>query len=58
MEYITEYSDEIKNVCFVEWETLCDSAITDYSFNIHAVNGWDGQPNAVVRLDHTLYMAP
>ena len=58
MEYIAEYSGKIKNVFFVERETLCDSAVTDYAFDIYAVNGWEGQPDAVVRLENTLYMAP
>ena len=55
MEYIAEYSDEIKNVNFVEQGTLCDSAVMDQSFDIHAVNNWEGQPDAIVRIS---YMTP
>ena len=48
----------IKNVNFpfFQWTLLRHSKKT-LSLNIHAVNGWEGQPGAVVRLEHTLYMA-
>ena len=38
---------------FVERETLCDKI-----FVFHAVNGWEGQSNAGVWLEITLYMFP
>ena len=44
MEYIAEYSGKIKDLFFVEKETLCDSAITNQAFDIHAVNGLEGEP--------------
>ena len=45
---------KIKNMIFVERETLCDSAVTDKDFDFHVVNAWVEQYEAVVQLDHTL----
>ena len=39
-------------------EKLCDGAVTDKTFDFHTVNGWEGQFDAVVRLEDNLYMAP
>ena len=39
VEYIEEYSSNIKSVFFVEQEILYDSAVRDSFFNIHVVNG-------------------
>ena len=39
VEYIEEYSSNIKSVFFVEQEPLCDSAVRDSLFNINVVNG-------------------
>lgn len=36
---------------FVEQKTLCDSAFTNFGI------GWDRQPDAVLQLGDTLYMA-
>ena len=48
VECIAEFSDNIKNVFFVERETLFDSA--------RDKRDRERQPDAVVRLEHTLYM--
>ena len=39
VEYIEEYSSNIKSVFFVEQEILYDSAVRDSFFNINVVNG-------------------
>ena len=41
---------------FVERETLCDSSVTYKTFYFCAVNGWEGQSDAVVGLEDTLFM--
>ena len=42
---------------FVEWETFLNSVVTDKSFDLDAVNNWEWQSDALVQLEHTLYMA-
>ena len=34
--------------------TLFDSVVTNYGFDLDVVNDWDGQSNAVLRLEHIL----
>ena len=46
----TGYVGKIKNAVFIEWETLSNTAAADFAFNFHAVNSWEGQSDAVVRL--------
>ena len=38
--------------------TLFDSVVTNYGFDLDVVNDWDGQSNAVLRLEHILYNVP
>lgn len=34
--------------------TLFHSVVTDYGFDLDAIIDWDGQSNAVLRLEHIL----
>ena len=46
-----------ENAFFLEWEALCDCAGTDKAFDFLVVNGCEGQSDAILRLEHTLYLA-
>ena len=39
VQYIAECSGKIKNVFYVGPEALCNSAVTDQTFDIYEVNG-------------------
>ena len=44
-------------MCFlVERETLCDNRVKNQVFDIHVVNGWEGQSDTFVPLEDTLYI--
>ena len=44
--------------CRIYRKTLFDSAVTEKPFYFHAVNGCEGQYNAAVPSEPTLYMVP
>lgn len=54
---LKEHSDKIEKM-LEKYRNTCDDAVTDQTFDFHAVNGQVGQSDAVARLEHTLYMTP